>query len=256
MADSSKRRCLFCDSKADSREHIIPRWILEKLEWGRGPFVISFDNQTPIKLGSPERKAKVVCGDCNQGWMHELEDAAKPILSPLMFDISVPLDLLQQYTIVKWAVKTAIVHDGAARHRPLHYERETCLSFRLRSAIPPRTTVWIARCGSSHAIAGVVTDIAHMVDNDVRVGARSCIMTIAIGYLAIQVLTVVPIPEYRHAPITFNPKVGPWDRTLTRIWPAAAGSITWPPHTTFTLQGDLSIYQLFDRWRLGERGRR
>jgi hypothetical protein len=256
MADSSKRLCLFCDSKAAEREHIIPKWILEKLEWGKGPFHISFDNQTPIELGSPERTAKVVCSKCNHGWMSDLEQAVRPILSPLMFDISVPLDLLQQYTLVKWAVKTAMVHDGASRQRAPHYEREMCASLRSRSVIPPRTTVWIARVPSPRAIAGGLVDIAHMVDNDVRVGARSCIMTVALGYLAIQVLTVVPIPEYRHAPITFNPKVGPWDRTLTRLWPAAEGSITWPPQVTFTLSGDLSVYRLFDRWRLGERGRR
>jgi hypothetical protein len=255
MADSSKRLCLFCDSKADSREHIIPRWVLEELEWGRGPFAISFESKTPVKLVSPERKAKVVCKQCNEGWMHQLEDAAKPILSPLMCDISIPLDLLQQYTIVKWAVKTAMVHDGAARNRPIHYEREMCSSFRLRSAIPPRTTVWIARCGSPYAIAGMVTDLAHMVDNNVRVGARSCIMTITIGYLAVQVLTVVPIPEYRNAPITFHPKVGPWDRTLVRLWPAADRTLTWPPPTTFVISGDNSIYELFDRWRIGQRGR-
>ena len=105
-----------------------------KTGMGRGPFALSFDNREPIKLGSPERTAKVVCSECNQGWMSDLEKAAQPILSPMMFDISVPLGLLQQYTIVKWAVKTAMVHDGAARHRRLIYAREMCSSLRSRSA--------------------------------------------------------------------------------------------------------------------------
>jgi hypothetical protein len=256
MANSSQRQCVFCDNKADEREHIIPKWILKKLEWGRGPFHISFDNKTPIEMGSPEHKARVVCKACNHGWMSDLEQAVKPILSPLMFDISVSLDLPQQYTVVKWAVKTAMVHDGSARQRPMRYEREMCESLRSRSTIPPRTTVWIARCSSPRAIAGALVDTAHTVGDNVRIGARSCVMTLVLGYLAIQVLTVVPDPQYRNAAIPLNPKAGPWDRTLIRLWPPRDRAVTWPQPETFLLSGDRSVFILFDRWRLGERGRR
>jgi hypothetical protein len=59
-----------------------------------------------------ESRVKHVCGGCNQGWMSRLEEAAKPILMPMMFD-NLPLVLSpsDQWTLARWAVKTALMVD-------------------------------------------------------------------------------------------------------------------------------------------------
>ena len=162
MPNSLKRRCLFCDNQADSREHIIPKWILKKLDWGRGPFHLSFGKNAPIRLESPESKAMVVCSDCNHGWMHDLEYATEPILSPSMVsDLSVRLDIPQQYTLVKWAVKTAMIFDGASRRRPRCYEQEMSEALSSRGVVPPRTTIWLGRRVSQGGLLWAHGFVAH-----------------------------------------------------------------------------------------------
>ncbi len=177
-------------------------------------------------------------------------------MSPLMHDISFRLDLPQQYVITKWALKTAMVHDAAARKRPFCYERQMCESLRSRSVIPPRTTVWLSRCAHPKGISTFITDLWLTVNNAPK-GAHGCVTTLILGYLAIQVLTVVPLPENRDAVIRFNSKIGPWAATLIGIWPSGS-NVTWPPTLSFTTahpdDDRLSVYHLFDRWRIGTQG--
>ena len=42
-------------------------------------------------------KARVVCGDCNNGWMSDLEnDHAKPVLTPLITGDATKMEIIQQ----------------------------------------------------------------------------------------------------------------------------------------------------------------
>lgn len=250
------RQCLFCDAQADSREDTIPTWIIKGFGGGKGPFHLTYGQSPRISLTTAVQKAVVVCESCNNGWMCRLEETVKPIISPLMHDISFRLDLPQQHVVSQWALKTAMVRDGAARKRPFCYEREMCETLRLRSSIPPRTTVLLARCNSPRAICAFFTDLWITV-NDIPKGAHGCVATFVFGYLVIQVLTVVPTPENRDAAIRIDSKVGPWAESLSAIWPPGR-NITWPPPTSFTIarpdDDKLSVYHLFDRWRIGTEG--
>ena len=247
------RQCLFCENKADSREHIIPDWILKFLEHGRGPFHLTLGKNPPIPLQTPERKATVVCSSCNQGWMNRLEDTVKPIISPLMRDISFRLDMLQQHTITTWAVKTSIVHNGATRTSPICLDTSAREQLRTQSLVPKRTAVWLGRFSHPRAIASTGLDVWLGTD-DIPEAAHVHVTTIVIGYLTLQILTINLRPEYSNASIPLNPKPGPWDGSLIQIWPAV-NNIAWPPQLTFRRDDDIggpSIYRLLDRWRLGE----
>src|SRR5690348_16324735 len=48
-----------------------------------------------------------VCRACNHGWMKRLEDAAAPILTPLMANATMPLTPEMQRRIASWTAKTA-----------------------------------------------------------------------------------------------------------------------------------------------------
>src|SRR5271166_2828661 len=126
MVDTSKRRCLFCENKADSREDTIPTWVIKSLGGGKGPFHFTYGKNPKITLRTAVQKAVVVCDSCNKGWMSKLEETVKPLIQPLMHDVPSRLDLPQQYVVAKWALKTAMVRDGAARNRPLGYESGMC----------------------------------------------------------------------------------------------------------------------------------
>lgn len=111
---------------------------------------------------------------------------------------------------------------------------------------------------SPKAVSYGLTDLWLTV-NDVPEGAHGCVATIIVGYVALQVLTVVPTPENRNAPVRFNSKIGTWNRTLISLWPPADGTIGWPPPISFNIghpdEDSLSVYHLFDRWRIGQYGR-
>jgi hypothetical protein len=107
--------CVFCDQQPDkwSEEHAIPQWLLDQME-------ITAQDQT-FHSGGQVTKQRIfatrrlvegrVCALCNNGWMSELENAAKPVLIPLIEQKRAIWELTADEAIViaKWAVKSAYV---------------------------------------------------------------------------------------------------------------------------------------------------
>ncbi len=54
------RKCLFCDNAADSREHVWPDWILQRLKV-RDVIHHKMGNDPALLLPNPEQKVKAVC---------------------------------------------------------------------------------------------------------------------------------------------------------------------------------------------------
>ena len=52
-----------------------------------------------------EQKARVVCGDCNNGWMHDLENEVEPVLGSLMRGLATSLDQHAQSALCRWGAK-------------------------------------------------------------------------------------------------------------------------------------------------------
>ena len=86
-------QCLFCENEADSKEHIISKWIGRKLKptenakaprWKNGPS--GKKELIDIKASSPITgfTSQSVCTSCNTGWMHDIVDDAKPVLEQLI----------------------------------------------------------------------------------------------------------------------------------------------------------------------------
>jgi hypothetical protein len=58
---------------------------------------------------------RCVCADCNNGWMSELEDEVKPVLTPLLKNHRTTLTRDDQILLATWATKTGLVHQGRDR---------------------------------------------------------------------------------------------------------------------------------------------
>lgn len=86
-------------------------------------------------------EAKVVCKDCNEGWMNDLEAAAKPILAPMLRGKRVVLDTDAQAIVARWLTKTAMVFQRTTPRRPVP-ERHTRYLYDHRRP-PPSCQVWI-----------------------------------------------------------------------------------------------------------------
>jgi hypothetical protein len=93
-------------------------------------------------------KIKVVCTDCNNGWMSALETAVKPVLIPLMTDGLITLNSAAKITLVEWITLKMLVaehveHPGVPAD-PI-FEQPVRTDFMKSRAIPEGIRIWITR---------------------------------------------------------------------------------------------------------------
>jgi hypothetical protein len=117
MSDSetkgSARRCVFCGGTSSlTREHVLPNWLsqigldLTPSVHHSGPL-----NHVPRQWSSKPftTTVKMVCVTCNGGWLSALENAARPVLAPLIRGGSRRLPDDDQALVAAWTCKTALV---------------------------------------------------------------------------------------------------------------------------------------------------
>jgi hypothetical protein len=104
-----------------SKEHGIPKWLLAHINVSSQILTekvtrVDLDEngfkgvtKAERDLRNHTRTFKRVCGDCNTGWMADLENQARPILIPLIDGNRTVNDLNseEREVISKWALKTA-----------------------------------------------------------------------------------------------------------------------------------------------------
>lgn len=107
----AKQICVFCGSdKKLTREHILPDWLCDlypKEMMIINQFVGKSQKEWTSKIF--QHKAKVVCEECNSGWMSNLEGEVKPLLTNLMALNSVSLRKYGQDLLAFWAQKTLLM---------------------------------------------------------------------------------------------------------------------------------------------------
>jgi hypothetical protein len=106
--------CAFCGSttRPRGREHVFPDWLTTiGLESSPVEYYVGWLNRTPRRWTSAPFTARVraVCDTCNNGWMSELENAARLVLTSLILGESPELSADDQRLIAAWACKTAFV---------------------------------------------------------------------------------------------------------------------------------------------------
>jgi len=105
--------CLFCDSDADSREHLFPDWLNDVLGYVHPTLLFSGDREW--KADRPaSHKLRVVCQRCNNGWMSRIEKNAQPVLTPLILGQGHQIGSDQQAMLARWAYSRAVVGEQLA----------------------------------------------------------------------------------------------------------------------------------------------
>src|ERR1700722_15527318 len=180
-------RCLFCDNNSGSKEHLWPKWIHERKDFG--PLRIQLGKSEEKIIPNPEIMVKTVCGVCNNGWMSNLEAENIPIIGSMMQDIAIPLDSAQQESVAAWSVKTAMVSDSMkGRSAPNQfYNRAECTNMRVSREIPARTLIWIGRIDGMH-LGDFGTDFVLFNPQKERI-ARGSVSTIVVGHFMTHVVT-------------------------------------------------------------------
>jgi hypothetical protein len=86
------RNCIFCFGPATTKEDAWPLWLVRRIT---SPFGVTVEAERDgVKLAAwralrPEQKIRCVCQPCNNHWMSDLENRAKPKLN--VCSMSLPL---------------------------------------------------------------------------------------------------------------------------------------------------------------------
>jgi hypothetical protein len=224
------RSCVFCDGTPVSREHVWPRWA--RTIWAEEGHMPHFQQVVQDDRDDVERNWRgeacsmtvtAVCQRCNNGWMSDLEQDAKPMLEAMLDGRGRLLHAGGQRTLAAWALKTAMMAghtNGAARH-VIGAEQYEHLMERL--APSNRVVIWMA------SYAGDVTAMCRMYGLDADMdagpdpnrGARDIWgTTIAFGPVVFQ-LFGSDIPELVAGAQVRAPG-------CHQLWPYV-GSFTWAP---------------------------
>jgi len=229
------RTCIFCGSRATSKEHVFSSWLIEALSNGsqRTEITLSIAGETltPWAETGPERGLKVrsVCRRCNNNWMSELEETVKPYLLAMLRDFSLPLDREAQILIATWTVKLAMVLEGVRPTVKFYTDSSRRVLMEQRQP-PDGTMVWLgcgAYAGRSVALG---RSIGFSADGPVLAGAA---MTMCFGHVVLQVLAATLKPEHKdfqgRMNVNFPNIPDPWRGRLSVVWPPQNRTVDWPP---------------------------
>jgi len=121
-----QRTCIFCSKKGGiSKEHFWPEWLgqylpkssedrnISELHAAEGKAPKRLQNRTERQGNVITKKIRVVCRECNNGWMSVLEEKVKPIIASLLGGHSCKLNKEQINDLSLWAAVKAIVGEHA-----------------------------------------------------------------------------------------------------------------------------------------------
>lgn len=231
-------KCIFCGSRANSKEDAWPKWLVKLLKtWPEENVPIDasrYGKWTGRWHGvNAGIRVKNVCRtECNSGWMSELEQRAVPILTPMIEGTPTTLDSVQQLTISTWVAKCAMIFDSMDRSEVFYDDLDRA---HVREHLTPidSTSVWLA----SYSGASLRAFTEHGTYRSKGQSGRLYkfhIHTMAFGRLALQIVSIKWL-THKHGPVSIQIKMvpGPWEQATVQIWPLSLRPVQWPPSTSF-----------------------
>jgi hypothetical protein len=171
------------------------------------------------------KKIRVVCEDCNNGWMNDLEELARPILEPLIAGRPTVLNQNQQRSLAQWITMKVMVAEHNTPEDVVIPRADKEL-FKADRSIPRYITIWIGRHNVS---AWCTTFSKHTASLSLTpfpppavLAGRKNIETIAFGIGALFVYVMVSDPDGQ---VNLNDLITV--HHLPRLWPTLGTPILW-----------------------------
>ena len=231
------RPCAFCPATANiTGDHLWSDWTNDLL----GPRTYQFTMKK--RDGEVRRfekdeinlKANVVCGDCNHGWMSQIENRTKTVTAGMIKDgAQVSLDDAAVLTIAQFGFLKSVIADHMHEREPF-YSTDQRYSFRDWLSVPEGVRVWLARTASYRGLfKSTNIEVPPGTPNRFELNT----LTYGIGHFVIQVVGSRWKKKAlrRHAnPPQISQHVG-WARFAVSIWPDHASPVVWPPSGNLSL---------------------
>src|SRR5688572_7184046 len=200
-------RCVFCSETATrSKEHVWPQWLQDALSvrenvsaWVHRSVVGNavsrrVQNTASILLGH-------VCGQCNNGWMSEIEGGVRVLMQSLLPEVAGrTLSAKEATDLALWAFKTAIVLNASSNYRRIVPQAHFEYLYANRQ-VPLSVVVDTAHLGGNEGVTSTQSQhFVGAVSGDTE-GALSQIRTsgyniaLGVGALAFRVVHL-PVPNH------------------------------------------------------------
>jgi hypothetical protein len=238
--------CVFCGQLKASKEHVYPKW-LRSLQ---APYdgVISVV-ETP--QGNQVRPTQVpfditvntVCRDCNTGWMHDLEEATRPLLTRMIRGQLCELTLTDQHLLAQWVYKTVLMIHEQSRAASLVPPEHFKSLFKAR--VPPAgTAIWLAT--QTAPVVGPVSSVVfstidhHQIEDGQIPGGLDGTTFYSAG-LAIGAFCALLFANVS-SPIQSPLPSAEANSYVVSLWPST-GPQSWPPPSTDGVGGFIAFYE-------------
>ena len=237
MSQRRHFKCIFCGQGNLSKEHVWPNWMREyfprtevtghnfEIHRAKGKTRVFESEKTERQGHLSTTKLRVVCSDCNNVWMNQLEVSAKPILMSILQEEELAMDLNRQAVLARWiAMKSIVLEHSQVNEHITPYEDRSRL--RIDDEIPGYMSIYIGRYsdsdGSSLRKHSATFSANEAGPSPPLEGRTRNVQTVAmmIGDLFVFVLTA-RVDNVDLAKLFDSSPV-------TRLWPLGSHIIRWP----------------------------
>ena len=252
--------CPFCGATGVpiNDEHAYPDWIVRLIQKRRG--ITTTPKKTVVyrvshgdtvvreyKTKDPETRVKGPCKTCNEGWMHDLEEAVVPFFKEMLQDRRAFIDHPRATRLALWAVKTAMNHEfiDVGDRTPYNYFTDTDRLAVRRGSFPEREVrLWAVRSSSPRMLAFHPEPL--WILRRPRPRFLAYCATMFVELITLQLL-VYPMGSDIEGLSTVP---GPWERMVQLFPYHSPEPILWPPTTEQLYDEDL--YRLPRRFVVGD----
>lgn len=192
------RACIFCEATPTSAEHLFPAWIGRLFE-ERGVNSIHRSGTSDKGILREWKKARplqytvrVVCKNCNNGWMSDIESQVIAIISPMIMGKANPLnpmvlDEKSKRTVSIWLALRAIIYWQCQKELP-KLPFSWLQEIKDEKRCPKGWSVWIgANNGAVTPYYLELTSELEIVDNGIPVVHQGLLMTGNLGNFVFKV---------------------------------------------------------------------
>jgi hypothetical protein len=214
--------CIFCGNPADSKEHVIPRWISKRLDVRNellprpGTPGLASRRRQPISFGSFRRR--FFCEECNTHFKG-LEDRTLPLIESMARGRHLVLGSSELELLSLWATKTAVAMTVALADDPGTVSLEARRAIRFDSRPPERSWVGVFENSGDPIVAADA--LTKQERTDQLGGARPFRALLAFRHFGFFVAVESGAARKDHLPV--EPR-----GELREIWPSEPARLLWP----------------------------
>jgi hypothetical protein len=228
--------CEFCGRARVTEEHFLPRWLDLVLE-SRTPDDIHHQQKQNASLGSEghiwteiskkrqgpvrTKKVRAVCRQCNQRWRGQIQDKAKPILTPLIINEERILSESDLHIVAQWMVMTVMTFEFDDRPTVAVPAFQRIQLYRSQS-IPEGWKVWIGRYSGQEWKERPRHVAGKMSKDGTATSYNTQATTIVLGSLILYAFSTTESDDIEPRPDNLPNAVG-----LIQIWPPRDEALEW-----------------------------